>query len=396
MMTFLATQVGGGLVLGSAEEAYSWGWWVLLYPLGQIFGLIGLGVGIGKRLAGYRVSTVAQIFEVFYGSPVLKRMASALSILSLFMILVAQVLASKKFMLSLGVDDPWIFYLFWGLLITYTAIGGIKAVVATDMIQAGFFIVILLVAFGYAFMNSPTVVAPPVDFPGAKLSGWFFMPLLYSFLEQDMGQRCFAARSNRILSKATIWAAVLTLLVAFVPVYFGILGNGMEIDRSSGKSTLMSVMSLATSPVMASLVGCAVLAAILSTADSLINAIGSNLSQDFFRRSSLGITRILSIAIGGGAILLSSSFSNVVDLLIQSYEFSLAALIVPLMAALFQKRKGNFSSAISAALFGAGGFFLFKFVDCPIPCEIAEIALSAIGYGLSEAVTRLKERVLAA
>ena len=34
MMTFLATQVGGGLILGAADEAYRFGWPVLLYPLG--------------------------------------------------------------------------------------------------------------------------------------------------------------------------------------------------------------------------------------------------------------------------------------------------------------------------------------------------------------------------
>ena len=33
-MTFVATQIGGGLVLGAAEEAYQFGWSVMLYPLG--------------------------------------------------------------------------------------------------------------------------------------------------------------------------------------------------------------------------------------------------------------------------------------------------------------------------------------------------------------------------
>src|SRR5205085_2768431 len=72
MMTFLATQVGGGLVLGAAEEAYRFGWSVLLYPLGASIGLIILGAGIGKKLAQFNVSTVAQILEVVYGSKQLK------------------------------------------------------------------------------------------------------------------------------------------------------------------------------------------------------------------------------------------------------------------------------------------------------------------------------------
>lgn len=61
MMTFLATQVGGGVILGAADEAYRFGWLVLLYPLGTVLGLILLGSGIGRKLAGFQVSTVAQL-----------------------------------------------------------------------------------------------------------------------------------------------------------------------------------------------------------------------------------------------------------------------------------------------------------------------------------------------
>src|SRR5688572_12044172 len=101
MMTFLATQVGGGLILGSAEEAYQWGWPVLLYPLGQALGLIVLGSGIGSKLAQFKISTVAELFEVVYGSLALRKVASLLSVVSLFMILVAQLVASHKFLVSL-------------------------------------------------------------------------------------------------------------------------------------------------------------------------------------------------------------------------------------------------------------------------------------------------------
>src|SRR5262249_3717997 len=86
MMTFLATQVGGGVILGAAEEAYHFGWPVLFYPLGAVLGLIILGSGVGRRLAEYPVSTVAQIFEQVYQSVLLRRLVAILSVVSLFMI----------------------------------------------------------------------------------------------------------------------------------------------------------------------------------------------------------------------------------------------------------------------------------------------------------------------
>src|SRR6476660_1179278 len=68
LMTFVATQIGGGLVLGAAEEAYQFGWTVMLYPLGACLGFVVLSSGIGRRLAQFDVSTVAQLFEVVYKS----------------------------------------------------------------------------------------------------------------------------------------------------------------------------------------------------------------------------------------------------------------------------------------------------------------------------------------
>ena len=55
MMTFVGVIVGGGVVLGSAEEAYFYGWPVFFYPLGGALGLMALGTGIGRRLAQFPV-----------------------------------------------------------------------------------------------------------------------------------------------------------------------------------------------------------------------------------------------------------------------------------------------------------------------------------------------------
>jgi SSS family solute:Na+ symporter len=281
MMTFLATQVGGGLVLGAAEEAYRFGWSVIFYPLGASLGLILLACGIGKKMAQFQVSTVAQIFEVVYGSAALKKIASALSILSLFMIFVGQMIASSKFMVSMGVDSKALFLIFWGIVIAYTVLGGLKAVVATDIVQASFFIGIFILCFVTAFFLNGEAFSEPIDstlqtntfeFDLSKLWGWLLMPLLFMVIEQDMGQRCFAAGSPRIVTKATFWAGLGTLIICMIPIYFGVLANNLNIVVPKGASVLIAAIEQTTTPTVAALTGCAILAAIISTADSLINA----------------------------------------------------------------------------------------------------------------------------
>ncbi|MBA3720892.1 MAG: sodium:solute symporter family protein [Parachlamydiaceae bacterium] len=396
LMTFIATQVGGGMILGASEEAYQYGWYVLLYPMGACLGFLLLAGGIGRKLAQFQVSTVAQLFEVIYKSVALKKVASLLSIVSLFMVLVAQVIASKKFMISIGVNQNELFILFWAVIIFYTVMGGLKAVVSIDIIQASFFLIVFVASFGYvlytietplAHVMSPGINSDKFDFDASKLSGWLFMPLLFMVIEQDMAQRCFAAKSPRVVTKAALWSAIIIFLICVIPIFFGILGKSLNINIEEGASVFMTVTQAITSPAFAAFIGCAVLMAIISTAISLINAVSSNLTQDFtlsiFKGSSIQKSRWITTAIGMGAFLLSFSFNNVVDLLIVSYELSVYCLFIPVIIALF-KPDGNRSSAALAILFGAIGFFLFRMYPVIIPKEIASVLLSGVGFGLGE------------
>lgn len=398
MMTFLATQVGGGLVLGSAEEAYQFGWTVLFYPLGAGLGLILLGLGIGRRLAEFPISTIAQIFEVVYQSPFLKKVASLLSILTLFMILIAQIVGSNKFMISLGIENTIWFIGFWGIVILYTALGGLKAVIATDIIQASFFIGVFLLSFGYVTYYSEVPVlqifkngleSENFIFDSSKLYGWLFMPLLFMVIEQDMGQRCFSANTPNIVSKATLWAGICTLTIGFIPVFFGVLAKSIGFEVPKGASVLVAAIMQTTNPLFTALVGCAILAAIISTADSLINAIGSNLSQDFGLSSLKGKNIRASQAISAGiaivGLFFSFYFTNIVDLLILSYELSVSCLFIPICIGLF-KKKGNALSAGLAIFFGAIGFLMFKLIPNELPKEILNILLSLLGFYIGEIV----------
>lgn len=405
MMTFLATQVGGGIILGAADEAYQFGWPVLIYPLGVALGLMFLGCGLGRKLAEFKVSTVAQIFEVVYSSPKLKKVASILSMISLFMILVAQIIASNKFLISLGFNNTPLFVAFWSIVIIYTTQGGLKAVISTDMVQAAFFTSLFLLCFGYVLLSEPSVSAIQVpsieNFANvsSKLCGWLLMPLLFMIIEQDMGQRCFAGASPKIVSRASFLAGVITMVVCIVPVFFGSLANVTSLEIPQGGSVLMTAIEKTTTPWMTALVGCAILAAIISTATSLINAISSNLSNDFklviFKNiDPMKIVKGFTCMISIGAIFFAFYFDNIVELLIQSYELSVSCLFVPVVVALF-KRKGNFLSALLAMIFGALGFFLFRLSPIDFPKEVASILLSLCGYGCGEAIAIFQARASA-
>lgn len=401
MMTFLATQVGGGIILGSAEEAYHYGYYVILFPLGSALGLILLGLGVGNKLSKFSISTVAEIFEKVYGSILLRKTASLLSVISLFMILVAQIIASSKFLVSMGFNNSFLFIIFWSIVIIYTVQGGLKAVISTDIVQALFFSFIFFFCLGFVLYLNPHFVSiqmpklETISTLSPKLCSWLLVPLLFMVIEQDMGQRCFAGVTPKVVSKASFWAGVGTMAVCIVPVFFGTLAKELNLKIPEGGSVLMTAIENLTNPFITLFVGCAVLAAIISTATSLINAISSNLSFDFklsFLRKMppLALARGLTGLISIFAIFFAFYFNNIVDLLIQSYDLSVSCLFVPIFFAFFKKR-GNFISALLSIIFGAGGFFLFKIYPCFLPSEIAPLILSIAGYSMGEIITRFNQ-----
>lgn len=402
MMTFIATQVGGGTVLGASEEAYKYGWSVLFYPLGASLGFIILGLGVGKRLASLNVSTVAQIFEKYYGSVPLKKIASLLSILSLFMILIGQFIASHKFMMTQGIDSTVLFIGLWSMVILYTALGGFKAVVLTDLIQAQFFILTFIFSFLWIVFtqdlsfSSIAAMGTMEQAPSlSKILGWVLMPLFFMFIEQDMAQRCFAGKSSSVVSKSTFWAGVIIMIVCTIPIFLGIFAHELQLQVPQGVSVMMLVITQNTNPIITAFVGCAILTAIISTADSLINAISSNVSQDFSIKfpglSAVRTAQILTFVISTLGIFSSFYFESIVDILIQSYELSVSCLFVTVAFALL-RGNGNKLSATLSVLFGAAGFLFFRVISFESYRELCSIGLSFLGFGLGELLCFCKNK----
>lgn len=388
-LTLLATYIGAGTLLGAAQEAYDKGWWVLLYPLGSVLGLFGLAMGFGKKLRDLDISTIAEIFEKIYRSPALRSIASALSIITLFFIFVAQGIAAKQFFLALSSQGGIIFIIFWAVFVSYTVMGGLKAVVNTDILQALFIIFTLIVA--YFSLDTTSLSQPQTPFAGESeisqvpWSAWLLMPMLFILIEQDIAQRCFAAKSSKTITYASIAAGCALMLCSGLAIYFGIVAKQYGIIAPEGTSILIEAIKTLTNPWITSLFMVTILVAILSTADSVLCSIGSNISYDFLKfiktseKSRVNISRLLTLATGMAALGMTYLFDNVVTVLIGAYEFSVCVIFIPLVAALILKSPSKTGAYFSIAT-GALGFFLFRMIELPFPKEMFTMSLASIGY----------------
>lgn len=403
--TLIATQLGGGMLLGTAERAYSIGYWGILYTLGMSLGFLMLGLGFAAKLRSLNVATTAELFETKYNSIALKKIASLLSITTMCGILVAQVVASKTLLAGLNIHNEYIFLMFWAFVIIYTMIGGLKAVVFTDVAQVWVIILVFGSIFLYCLFAEPSAFFSISSFidnqnkflmdgstiTSSSLLATIMLPALFSLIEQDLAQRFFAARTQKVAGLSAILASAFLLTFSFIPIYFGMKAQLMGMDIAHGSSPLLPVLEALTSQLVLVLAVCAIIAAITSTADSLLCAVSSNVAQDFdfsFTgiKNQLKISQIVTLLTG--LIVLGASYvvsKNIIDILVSSYEISVSCLLVPLLYSYFgDNLKKN--AAIGGICAGLFGFIIFRFYPIMIPKEVAAIGLSWIGYQIGKRV----------
>lgn len=393
MLTLVATQIGGGMLLGTSQDAYIMGFYGMTYTIGMSLGFLLLGLGFAPKLQSLNVSTTAELFETRYNSISLKKVASLLSIATMFGIVIAQIVASKSLLLGLGVNSELVFLGFWAFIIAYTIIGGLRAVAITDSAQVIFVVLIFGGIFLYALsgeaqsffsiasMSKIQSMFPSISY--TKIIGIALMPALFSLIEQDLAQRFFASRTKKIAAFSAIFASIFLLAFALIPIYFGIKAKMLGIAFEG--SPLIPLLTTLTNEFVLILAICGIIAAITSTGDSLLCAISSNISQDFDLsflgiKNKLRLSKIVTFLIGILAVA-ASYFApkNIIDILVGSYEISVSCLLIPLLVSYFRKNL-NKNAAIGSIALGLTGFILFRIFPIPFPREIASLVLSLIGY----------------
>jgi solute:Na+ symporter, SSS family len=382
--TLVATQVGGGMLLGSADAAYRDGYFGIFYSLGMGIGFLILGLGFGAKLRQFEVSTTSELFEVVYGSKFLRKVTSVISALSMMGIFAAQIVASRALFYGLGITNEYFLILFWVLVILYTMIGGLRAIVINDIFQSIIFLSVLFGIFIYALMNSGSGPVVPTQFANFKTSFWAQIPALvtsaiYPLFGQDMAQRFFAARSRRIATVSALISGAIVIALAFVPVYFGMKAKMLGMVIPQGTSVLCSVLGVFTNDFVFALFGCAVIAAIASTADALLCAISSNVILDFecwstegcqitATRKKLFLSKTVTLVSGVAGMAIAYYATDILKVLSESYGLLISCLFVPVIFCFFIRKK--LPIAAGASVFAGAIAFAGLRIFVPTVSEI--------------------------
>lgn len=394
--TLIATQLGGGMLLGTSQKAYEIGLFGILYTISITFGFLILGLGFASKLQELHISTTAELFELKYKSIFLRKFASMLSIITLCGILIAQIIASKAVLSSIGIDSEFIFILFWIFIISYTIIGGLNAVVITDTAQVLLIILVFGGIFIYNIFTEPNILTTMLKFTANQthfilnkstfldLLPILIMPALFALIEQDLAQKFFASKSKKVAALSSMLAGAFMLTFALIPIYLGIKANLLNINFPIGASPLISILKFSTNNIVFMFAVCGIIAAITSTADSLLCAVSSNLSQDFnFSfleiKNKLKLSKYITALIGIFAIISSYFFTtDIINIIVSSYELSVSCLLIPMILSIYLKKPDR-TAATFSIIFGLFSYIILKILLVPLH-GIISVILSALGF----------------
>lgn len=369
----LATNFGGAFVLGTSQDAYSVGFAAISFAMGIFVGLIFLAFFVAKRVRSGDFVTVPDFLQSCFGGRAVRMFASALSILALAGILAGQVGAAASSLTALGLNHNWGAVVGIVLIIAFTVLSGMWGVAVTDFIQ---FIVIvmglLLVtviavnAAGGLAAISDTFVSSGVSQPFNPLNqGWSFflgaaLPVIvHKLVGQDVMQRVFSAKSAKAAATGAGIAGVLTALFAVVPALAGMAARNLFPDLDPAVGVVPALISNVLPVWAAGILMAAIISAVISTADALLLAAVSNISNDFLLyvpsirnnpQRQLLWSRSLTIGLGLLALGFSLLVPGIIEVLTIAFTMYGSGVFVPFIFGLFTRFGGRVAASVSMAV----------------------------------------------
>ncbi len=413
--TLAATHFGGGAVMGGGEYGFKYGISGAWYGVSCGVGLILLAFATAPKFRALALYTVPDYLELRYGGKTIRVLGTLLSLIALIGILAAQVLAARNALSILGLKGNTGAILATLVFIIYTTIGGLWAVSLTDFLQITLAsigvimgsIVVLSKTGGLTELISALKAKGVSDsyfsFWGLGTANimWLLLPtIMYTLIGQDFYQRLFAAKDSKTARIGALLGGIILVIVSFFPTIIGMGAKALSTEEL-GRMSVPWVLQNLMPPVLGGIVLAAILAAIMSTADSLLSAATSHIVKDLWietfkvdeikeEKKLLNLSRVFTFVVGILSLIIALIVPGIIDALIYSYTMYTAGVFIPVIGGILWKG-ANKAGAIASTLIGSAvalygiltGVELFG-----APVEIYAALISLIAFILVSLATK--------
>ncbi|MFA7155779.1 MAG: sodium:solute symporter family protein [Proteiniphilum sp.] len=403
-LSVVATDVGGGFSIGLGGLGFLMGlsgsWMLFTGLLGAWLSAVFLIPKAGKLSKRLKLYTFPQLFEYFY-SPRVALLAGIISAVGYIGFTSSQLLAGAKLASATfeGLDMTTALIFMGVIAVAYTAMGGLKAVIYTDVVQwiillAG--LILIGIPLGYHAIGGMEAIRATLPDEFLKLNNigwptilnWAVTIIPIWFVGMTLYQRIYATRTPREAQKAWYIAGAFEWpVMAFMGVILGLFArvafeNGMfshmgfapgeMMDAEMGLPLLLRTIL----PVgLMGLMMAAYFSAVMSTADSCIMAASGNIESDILKkirplpkskRARLIQSQLITLGIGLLGLLIALRMENVLELMLHSYAFMVSGLFIPVLGAFFT-RKGSATAAFWAMITGGGTTLTLTLLSVKLP-----------------------------
>jgi SSS family solute:Na+ symporter len=367
----MATWLGGGSMLGVSGLAYKGGLLaVIADPFGAALGLILVGLLVVRLLRRLRLLTVIDFMENRFGKgaavfSAIGMVASSVGWTGALMVAFGSVFhALTGLSMELGI------VLGGAIVLIYTAAGGMWAVALTDVVQLvviilGLIILLVIVVLhlgGWGAVWSridPDMLrlTPAENDPVTWLNylrAWFIIGIA-NLTSQSLLQRGLSARNESVAQNSFYLGGIGFLGIALIPVFLGIVARS-SMPGIENQDTIIPMMAMEyLHPVLMSVFVGALLAAIMSSADSALLSASSVLSNNILpviwpasaARRKLIWARVSIPVLGVFAVIIAWKVQSIYGLILASNEMLLAAVVAPFVLGIWWKAS-NRTGALAA------------------------------------------------
>ncbi len=396
-----ASGLSGFMTMFSAGTFVVWGG--IAYKMGLVAVLINICYGIAAMMAGYLVagrwnkigvSTPAEYIQLRFGKVGLhfytwammikKLLAVAVSLYALAILLVALIPLEAG---SVFRDETtgnlsltWAILFFGIIVVLYTMIGGLWAVLMTDVLQ---FIVLTVVVFMVAALMvngidhfDQFVQGLPNDFfsPTSDNYGWFFLMgwVIINFFivgaEWAFVQRFIAVKSPKDARKSAYLFGVMYLTTPILWLLPPLLFRGINPDVNPEQAYILAAQSVLPVGVLG-LMFAGMFSATASMVSSQLNVFAGVLTNDFYRplvnpsasdHLMVKVGRVFTAILGFILIavaLLVPVMGGAEKIIISINSLLVVPLLAPALWGMFSRRIGVVDMCLVALVsFGLGLF----------------------------------------
>ena len=408
-MTLQSTSMSGYMFLGGGSEGFRAGYWAIWYAVGDIGGgVVNLSV-IGRRMRKLSKIlgslTSIEYLEHRYPHAATRLISGAMSVFLLYFYVLAQFIAGGKGMaLVTGLPYGAALAIAVGIIMLYTFLGGYFAVAYTDFFQS------IVMVIGMIWITIATLNAVG-GFTAANIAIGQIDPTYLSIWGKDLqfhnawGEiagavlifsvgymgwphvvtRHMAMESPKTARMAAVYSTIWNLFFVTAPYLLGIFALLIIPNLSDPEMAIFTLAQQLLPPAVTGIIMAAIMAAIMSTADSILLQVGTIASRDIYQRffnpkasdkQMVWVSRILVAVMGIVGLLVALFNPPGVFAIVTFTTAVLGSAFMPAYVCAVWWKKANTPGALASICGGALTAFLAEKLSWSLHPMLAGLIVS--------------------